>query len=472
MAAQILDTDGYDEKTVVNDELTQFTQILRANDLYDHLFDVLRVNHITHTDLIEIRDDEINDVCKELKLSGVQKLKFKRLIRIIHKNKSAQSDNKVDTEEHADDDELKIFLNNNKLPLYLYGIFLQQEIGYKELSSMTPYNIDKLCEDNNIKIGIGIKLKKAVEKHQFQLLKNNEQTNVTSGLYDEKKQTFIEDPDLKKLAKNEGMSSDLYNSLIKERITLKLLGRLTTKGIDTICEKNHLGHGEYMKLKKIVCELQREQTYDHEINITVIGDSNVGKTCLVNRYVRNEYSVCGSTHGIDQMYVIQGTKDGAIAKICLVDTAGQERFRSIMRNLWRRTDAILMCYSIDNEESFQDICGDWLERVTEYAKNDVIVMLVATKLDINSRPKALEPTEVEITIKQQDEWKSYQPVFMECSALTGYNVENVFQTATELVLRQKRTQPKSAPQAIRLHEMDNDNDDNMNGNNNSWKCCK
>eukprot|EP01084_Bolivina_argentea_P278768 476393_1 len=119
--------------------------------------------------------------------------------------------------------------------------------------------------------------------------------------------------------------------------------------------------------------------------MVVIGDSNVGKSCLVQRYVRGTFQNLGSTFGLDQMYAIQRTDDGAMVKILLIDTAGQERYQSIVKNVWRGADSILMCYSMDNKEHLQNICGEWLDRVKEYASDDVIVMLIGTKLDLNNR---------------------------------------------------------------------------------------
>eukprot|EP01084_Bolivina_argentea_P258892 436637_1 len=456
MANQLLDSDSNDG--------TDLAKILKANDLYDHLFDVLQKHAINYNDLVELgsNNDDVNDLCQDINISGMKKMKFKRLIRIITQTRTENKMQYEEKQQYAADEQLQSFLTKNKLPLNFYDILIQQEIGYEQLSLITPYNIDTLCKDNNVKIGVQIKFKQVVEEYQFELLKNRERSDVTPDGNIKKKEKLIQDPKLKELAVNNKMSTNLYNALVREGLNLKLLGLLTQKGIDNIYEKNNLNEGAQFELQDTVAKIQRKQKCDHQVEMVVIGDSNVGKSCLCKRYVRGTFQNLGSTFGIDQMYAIQRTDDGTMVKIRLVDTAGQERYYHIVKNVWRRAELILMCYSMDNEEHLQSICGKWLDRVKEYASDDVIVMLIGTKLDLNNRPGTLEITEVEKTIKQQPQWDSYQPTIMECSALTGYNVENVFKTATQLILKKRKQRVASTSQAIQLDQVINNNNQNIN----------
>ncbi|CAM2699599.1 unnamed protein product [Rotaria socialis] len=143
--------------------------------------------------------------------------------------------------------------------------------------------------------------------------------------------------------------------------------------------------------------------------IMLLGDSGVGKTCLLVRFRDDTFS-SGSfiaTVGIDfrNKNIVINNKQ---VKLQIYDTAGQERFRSIAHSYYRDAHALLLLYDISSIISFNHV-RDWLSEIKEYAQTDVIIMLVA---------------------------KEYEVPYVETSAKTGLNVEFCFTAVSQALLAQ------------------------------------
>ncbi|KAF9801733.1 hypothetical protein SFRURICE_014887 [Spodoptera frugiperda] len=105
--------------------------------------------------------------------------------------------------------------------------------------------------------------------------------------------------------------------------------------------------------------------------LLVLGDSNVGKTCIVHRYCDERYyDIYISTIGIDFKQKIINL-DGVPIKLQIWDTAGQERFRTLTTAYYRGAMGIILMYDITNLESFNHL-SYWLRNIQEYASPDVI----------------------------------------------------------------------------------------------------
>ncbi|KAJ6091545.1 hypothetical protein N7467_003514 [Penicillium canescens] len=126
-----------------------------------------------------------------------------------------------------------------------------------------------------------------------------------------------------------------------------------------------------------------------EAKIVVLGAQGVGKTSLVERYVRNTFNpATASTVGASFVTkrVLDHTSD-TIVRLQIWDTAGQERFRSISRLYYRGAHACLLCYDITDESSFQEMAG-WLRELRknigtgEDNLDPLVIHVVGTKSDI------------------------------------------------------------------------------------------
>ncbi|XP_048248527.1 ras-related protein Rab-37-like isoform X6 [Haliotis cracherodii] len=171
--------------------------------------------------------------------------------------------------------------------------------------------------------------------------------------------------------------------------------------------------------------------------VMLIGDSGVGKTCLLVRFKDGTF-LSGSfisTVGIDfrnKVVDVEGTK----VKLQIWDTAGQERFRSITHAYYRDAHALLLLYDVTNKASFDNIRA-WLAEINEYAQEDVVIMLLGNKADIAG----------ERVIRREDGERlarEYGVAFMETSAKTGMNVELAFM-AVARDLKMKKTRRPNEP---------------------------
>ncbi|XP_014299993.2 ras-related protein Rab-37 isoform X1 [Microplitis demolitor] len=162
-----------------------------------------------------------------------------------------------------------------------------------------------------------------------------------------------------------------------------------------------------------------ETTRELHFKIMLLGDSGVGKTCLLTQF-RDGRFLSGnhiSTVGIDFRNKVVNVDDTRI-KLQIWDTAGQERFRSVTHAYYRDAHALLLLYDVTNKTSFDNIRA-WLGEIREYAQNDVVIMLLGNKSDCGNE----RVIKVEDGKRLADE---YQVPFMETSAKTGLNVELAF----------------------------------------------
>ncbi|KAL2818640.1 putative ras-like GTP-binding protein [Aspergillus granulosus] len=123
-----------------------------------------------------------------------------------------------------------------------------------------------------------------------------------------------------------------------------------------------------------------------EAKIVVLGAQGVGKTSLVQRYVKNAFNESTTASTVGASFVTKRVLDSTsdtIVRLQIWDTAGQERFRSISRLYYRGANACLLCYDITDEQSFQEMTGWLLELKKNLGEGDQIVIhVVGTKSDI------------------------------------------------------------------------------------------
>ncbi|XP_026160468.1 ras-related protein Rab-15-like [Mastacembelus armatus] len=167
--------------------------------------------------------------------------------------------------------------------------------------------------------------------------------------------------------------------------------------------------------------------YDILCRLLLLGDSGVGKTCMLRRFTDSEFDSSHiSTIGVDfKMKTLD--IDGIKVRVQIWDTAGQERYQTITKQYYRRAQGIVFVYDVTNEPSFQHI-GKWASDVDEYAPDKVQKILVGNKSD--------EELGRQVTKERGSKLaESYRMEFFETSASTNSNISESFTRATELVLR-------------------------------------
>jgi len=160
--------------------------------------------------------------------------------------------------------------------------------------------------------------------------------------------------------------------------------------------------------------------YDYLFKLLLIGDSGVGKSCLLLRFADDTYTESYiSTIGVD--FKIRTIElDGKTIKLQIWDTAGQERFRTITSSYYRGAHGIIVVYDTTDAESFANV-KQWLQEIDRYACENVNKLLVGNKSDLTPKKK--------VDYTQASEFaQSLSIPFLETSAKTATNVEQAFLT--------------------------------------------
>ncbi|KAG7245354.1 hypothetical protein INR49_010804 [Caranx melampygus] len=176
------------------------------------------------------------------------------------------------------------------------------------------------------------------------------------------------------------------------------------------------------------------KTYDYLFKLLLIGDSGVGKTCLLFRFSEDSFNTTFiSTIGID--FKIRTIElDGKRVKLQIWDTAGQERFRTITTAYYRGAMGIMLVYDICNEKSFENI-KNWIRNIEEHASSDVEKMILGNKCDMTDRRQVSKDRGEKLAI-------DYGVKFLETSAKSSLNVEEAFYTMGRDILNNLSSKTK------------------------------
>ncbi|EFJ31501.1 rab family GTPase [Selaginella moellendorffii] len=159
--------------------------------------------------------------------------------------------------------------------------------------------------------------------------------------------------------------------------------------------------------------------HDYRIKLLLIGDSGVGKSCVLLRFSDDSFTTSFiTTIGID--FKIRTIElDGRRVKLQVWDTAGQERFRTITTAYYRGAMGIILVYDVTDESSFNNI-RNWVKNIEQNASENVSRVLVGNKADMDESKRAVT------TAQGQALANEYGIRFFETSAKTGQNVEETF----------------------------------------------
>ena len=176
-------------------------------------------------------------------------------------------------------------------------------------------------------------------------------------------------------------------------------------------------------------------TFSPIYKIILVGDSGVGKTCLLSMYVKGE---CGPT--IPTIAVEFCTKEIELAdnfkvKVQLWDTAGQERFKSLAMTYYRKAYGILLLFDITKRSSFIS-CKHYLEEVRLNSDKNCIIYLIGNKVDLEQQR--------EISYDEAKFYADKEKIkYIETSAIKNIRVEEVFSSLLNNIYEIKKEENKN-----------------------------
>lgn len=124
--------------------------------------------------------------------------------------------------------------------------------------------------------------------------------------------------------------------------------------------------------------------FEYIFKYIVIGDSNVGKSCIVLRFIegifrKDQENTIGVEFGTKEIDV-----QGKLVKLQIWDTAGQEAFKSITRSYYRGAAGALLVYDVTSQSSFDNI-RNWLDEAQNNGNDEMVICIVGNKIDLEDK---------------------------------------------------------------------------------------
>ena len=179
-----------------------------------------------------------------------------------------------------------------------------------------------------------------------------------------------------------------------------------------------------------------KRNYDKLLKFVILGDSGVGKSCILTRFSDDTYTESFiSTIGVDFRFKNisldhPSTKNHINIKLQIWDTAGQERFRNLASAYYRSSDGLIVVYDITHKKSFDNIMY-WIEDAQKYVDEYIPIIVIGNKSDRIDREVTFE--ELKIFAEKRN------VLYLETSAKDNINIDDVFVELTERCLIENST---------------------------------
>ena len=189
------------------------------------------------------------------------------------------------------------------------------------------------------------------------------------------------------------------------------------------------------------------------LRVLTIGDKTVGKSSIIIKYIDDKFDEnIKSTLGIDYKTKIIQKGDNLI-KVTIYDTAGEEKYRHLIKNYYNGSNGILLIYDITNRNSFDDL-NYWLEELKKNCNlNNLYIYLVGNKTDLEKKRQV-----------SYDEAKNFADMkkipYIEISAKTGDNIDKLFNNFIKgtiiCIIEQKKKDSSFLKESFKLSFLDKD----------------
>jgi len=203
--------------------------------------------------------------------------------------------------------------------------------------------------------------------------------------------------------------------------------------------------------------------YDQKCQLLIIGDSTVGKTSILSRFVDGTFnSNYLATVGLENVTKDEIIDDKTI-RIKIWDTAGQERYKSLTKSFFRNAEGVMLVYDVTNLETYENL-KFWLQSIQNNMSSDmgeIPVVIIGNKIDCDER---------EVNTEEAEKfWKEKGYPYFETSAKTGENIDTTIKYLVKKVINIKEgiKEDENENNNIKLDK----NEVNKNNNNEETKKC-
>ena len=176
--------------------------------------------------------------------------------------------------------------------------------------------------------------------------------------------------------------------------------------------------------------------YDYLFKLILVGDSYVGKTNILSKYIKNEFNQnTKSTVGVEFGAKLLKIED-KIIKAQIWDTAGQERYKSITSAYYKGAKGAFIVYDITNRLTFESV-DKWIQDLNLNSDKNITLLLIGNKKDLADKRDVTKE-------EGEEKAKSFGLAFLETSALTGENIDKVFdymlkEVYTKIIIEKKNS---------------------------------
>ncbi len=170
--------------------------------------------------------------------------------------------------------------------------------------------------------------------------------------------------------------------------------------------------------------MTNEDNYDMILKLVLIGDSFVGKTNIMSKYLKNEFhedskATVGVEFGSKKFEI-----EGVSIKAQIWDTAGQERYKSITNAYYKGSKGAFIVYDISRKTTFENV-DKWIGELKDNASEDVHIMIVGNKSDLEDKREVKKEEGIEFS-------KIYNYcLFFETSAKNNISIKELFEQVFE-----------------------------------------
>ena len=179
---------------------------------------------------------------------------------------------------------------------------------------------------------------------------------------------------------------------------------------------------------EIQCEVINRDIgqFDLCFKLIIVGDSGVGKSCLSIKAIKNYFEeLYAPTIGFEFLSFNMKINEQTV-KLQIWDTCGQEAYRSLINSFYRNSSLAILVYSIDKMETFENV-EKWLNEIKAQSNPDIKIILIGNKADLEDKR--------EVSKEKGENFCSDHNLcyFMETSAKTGFNAQNLFKKAGSIL---------------------------------------
>lgn len=185
--------------------------------------------------------------------------------------------------------------------------------------------------------------------------------------------------------------------------------------------------------------------------VIIIGDTSVGKTCIINKFIRGTFDP-EETSTIGAFYdSYSEVYENQVVEIQLWDTAGQEQYRALGPMYYRGAAGAILVFDLTNRKTFEDL-DSWLQPFRSECGDESVLVVVGNKSDLPNR---------DVLVPEAKKWaEDHGCAYIEASAKNGQGITNIFSELISALVVSNQNQTEHAA----CHEKLNDNERTV-------KCC-